>query len=46
MSKYCPMCDQVTNCTDNCKYCLEEMQVDAEQDALYEDLRLEQAEQM
>lgn len=24
MSKYCPMCDQVTNCTDNCKYCLEE----------------------
>ena len=24
MSKYCPMCDQITNCTDNCKYCLEE----------------------
>ena len=24
MSKYCPMCDEVTNCTDNCKYCLEE----------------------
>lgn len=24
MAKYCPMCDQVTNCTDNCKYCLEE----------------------
>lgn len=25
MSKYCPMCDQVTNCTDNCKSCLEEL---------------------
>lgn len=24
MSKYCPMCNQVTNCTDNCKNCLEE----------------------
>lgn len=24
MSKFCPMCNQVTNCTDNCKYCLEE----------------------
>ena len=24
MSKYCPMCDAVTNCTDNCKSCLEE----------------------
>lgn len=26
MSKYCPMCDQVTNCTDNCKSCLEELE--------------------
>ena len=26
MSKYCPMCDQITNCTDNCKYCLEELE--------------------
>ena len=26
MSKYCPMCDAVTNCTDNCKYCLEELE--------------------
>ena len=26
MAKYCPMCDQVTNCTDNCKYCLEELE--------------------
>ena len=24
MAKYCPMCDQITNCTDNCKSCLEE----------------------
>ena len=24
MSKFCPMCNEVTNCTDNCKYCLEE----------------------
>lgn len=24
MSKYCPMCDEYTNCTDNCKFCLEE----------------------
>lgn len=26
MSKFCPMCDAVTNCTDNCKSCLEEEQ--------------------
>lgn len=24
MSKFCPMCNAVTNCTDNCKSCLEE----------------------
>ena len=24
MSKYCPMCDAVTNCTDNCTECLRE----------------------
>ena len=24
MSKYCPMCNQITNCTDNCNSCLEE----------------------
>lgn len=28
MSKYCPMCDTVTNCTDNCKSCLEEETMD------------------
>ncbi len=26
MAKYCPMCDAVTNCTENCKYCLEELE--------------------
>ena len=26
MSKYCPMCDAVTNCTENCKYCLDELE--------------------
>lgn len=24
MSKYCPMCDTVTNCTDNCNSCMRE----------------------
>lgn len=24
MSKYCPMCDAVTNCTDNCDACMRE----------------------
>ncbi len=24
MSKFCPMCNEITNCTDNCKNCLEE----------------------
>lgn len=24
MSKYCPMCDAVTNCTDNCNSCMRE----------------------
>ena len=24
MSKFCPLADAVTNCTDNCKSCLEE----------------------
>lgn len=26
MAKYCPMCDTYTNCTDNCKECLEELE--------------------
>ena len=24
MSKFCPMCNEVTNCTENCKSCMEE----------------------
>ena len=24
MSKFCPICNQETNCTENCKCCLEE----------------------
>lgn len=24
MAKYCPICNTYTNCTDNCKRCLEE----------------------
>lgn len=24
MSKFCPMCNQITNCTDNCKQCIKE----------------------
>ena len=24
MAKYCLMCDEITNCTENCKECLEE----------------------
>ena len=27
MSKFCPMCNAVTNCTDNCKSCMEEEQL-------------------
>lgn len=32
MSKYCPMCDAVTNCTDNCKECLEELEREQEEE--------------
>ena len=24
MSKYCPIADEITNCTENCKDCLQE----------------------
>ena len=27
MSKFCPIADAVTNCTDNCKNCLEEEEI-------------------
>lgn len=30
MSKYCPIAKQVTNCTDNCKRCLEEEEKERE----------------
>ena len=26
MSKFCPMCNTYTNCTDNCKSCLDELE--------------------
>lgn len=26
MSKYCPICDEYTNCTDNCQSCLAELE--------------------
>lgn len=36
MSKYCPMCDAVTNCTDNCTECLKE--AEAEKEDIYKSL--------
>jgi hypothetical protein len=24
MAQYCPICDEITNCTEDCKKCLEE----------------------
>ena len=30
MSKFCPLANAVTNCTENCKYCLEEEQKEKE----------------
>jgi hypothetical protein len=46
MSQYCQICGKITNCTDNCIICLEEEQVDTLSKELYEDLLLEQQEQM
>ena len=40
MSQYCELCQQVTNCTDDCQECLKE------ENELYDDLLLEQQEQM
>ena len=31
MAQFCPMCGQVTNCTENCKYCLEEAENEEEE---------------
>ena len=39
MSKYCPMCDAVTNCTDNCTECLKE--AEAEKEDIYKSLGFE-----
>lgn len=30
MSKYCPLANDITNCTENCKYCLEEEEKERE----------------
>ena len=38
--KYCEICGQVTNCTEDCKECLNE------EKEFYDDLLLEQQEQM
>ena len=57
MSKFCPIANAVTNCTDNCHFCLQEEEEDAVNKAmnngekqnaneLLEDLHLEQLEQM
>lgn len=35
MAKYCPMCNQVTNCTDNCKHCLEELENEKKENKSY-----------
>lgn len=31
MAQFCPMCGQVTNCTENCKHCLEEAENEEEE---------------
>jgi hypothetical protein len=49
MSKFCPMCGQVTNCTDNCKSCLEELENERKANPnseFHKELILEQLEQM
>ena len=48
MSKYCPIAKKHTNCTDNCKQCLEEeeLQNKSNKTEFYADLRMEQQEQM
>ena len=48
MSKYCPIAKQVTNCTDNCKQCLEEEEMHNKfnNNEFYAELLMEQQEQM
>lgn len=28
MAQYCPICDQITNCTEDCKQCLQEENIE------------------
>ena len=48
MAKFCPLCNKMTNCTDNCASCLEEEEVKAASinDEFHEELIIEQQEQM
>ena len=39
--QYCELCGQVTNCTEDCEKCVEETE-----NEFYEDLLMEQSEQM
>lgn len=43
MAQFCEICKQVTNCTDDCRKCLKEEETNKD---FYEDLNLEQREQM
>ena len=46
MSKFCPLANKVTNCTDNCASCLEEDEIKTAvtDDEFYEELIIEQHE--
>jgi hypothetical protein len=46
MAKYCPMCKSYTNCTDNCISCMEEEHDHEDDNEFYNDLLMEQQEQM
>ena len=47
MSKYCPMCDEITNCTENCTKCMEEEEKkNSKKTVDLADLLMEQHEQM
>lgn len=48
MSKFCPICNKTTNCTDNCASCLEEelgLASAVTDDEFHEELIIEQNEQ-
>lgn len=46
MSKYCPICNQITNCTENCTKCMEEEKKNSKKTVDLKDLLMEQQEQM